>query len=75
MAHVCRRLDYRPAALQRFEKSLAVTFQLARADTADARHVGEGARLAAQHLQQCGVGEDDVRRHTMLLGQLAAQGA
>src|SRR5690606_33309355 len=51
MAHVCRRLDYRPAALQRFEKSLAVTFQLARADTADARHVGEGARLAAQHLQ------------------------
>ncbi|MNZ94897.1 hypothetical protein D3C78_1140170 [compost metagenome] len=58
---------------EHIEEGLAVALQLARADAANLRHIGQRARLAAQHFQQRRVGEDDVGRYRMLLRQLAPQ--
>lgn len=75
MADVGHHFRHLCLTAQHFEERLAVTLQLACADAADPGHFRQGARLAAEHFQQGGVGENDIGRHAMFFRQFAPQGA
>src|SRR4051812_8372256 len=59
-------------AYDRIQKGGTVGIQLARADAADLAQCRERAGLDRRHLTQRRIVEDDVRRHALRLGEVAA---